>query len=84
MPITITTHECTNNFNQALQAAYREPVFITDQGQPVQVLLSFQEYQRLNSNKPSIVDLIAMNTTDIIEFEPPHLTQPLYKLANLS
>ncbi|KOR29286.1 hypothetical protein TI03_02665 [Achromatium sp. WMS1] len=80
----ISKHECFNDVNRVLQLANQEPVFITDQGQPAQVVLSYQEYNRLNGNKDSIVDLIAMDPADFVEFEPPRLTQDFYKPADLS
>lgn len=80
---TLTSLELTQDVGQARQAALQGPVFITDRGHPAHVLLSFQEYQRLTGNLPSIADLLAMPGAEAIELEVPAL-RGLPKSASLS
>ncbi|MCL2779655.1 MAG: type II toxin-antitoxin system Phd/YefM family antitoxin [Polyangiaceae bacterium] len=49
------------------------PVFITDRGKPVHVLLSFEDYQRLTRQHRNIVDVLAMPGEADIEFEAPRV-----------
>lgn len=69
---TITSREFGHNVSNAKHLAREGPVFITDRGTPAHVLLSFEEYQRLNGvSTRSLVDALAMSDGDDIEFHPP-------------
>jgi prevent-host-death family protein len=58
-----TTKISSREFNQdtsgAKRAANDGPVYITDRGRPSHVLLSFDDYRRLSTTQPSIVELLA-------------------------
>ena len=60
------------------------PVFITDQGRPVHVLLTIEEYQRITRHPINIVEWLAMPGVVDLEFDPPRLRGPLYQPADLS
>ncbi len=64
-------------FNQDVSAAKREarrgPVVITDRGQPAFVLLSIEEYQRLNAHGDDLVDRLSMDEDFDVDFEPLQL-----------
>ncbi len=55
----ITSREFNQDTGGAKRAAHDGPVFITDRGQASHVLLTFEQYQRLASNQPSIAELLA-------------------------
>ncbi len=85
MTSTILSHrEFKRDANKAQQAARDGPVFITDHGRPVHVLLTIEEYQRITSQPISIVEWLAMPDNTDLEFESPHLRGPLYLPADLS
>ncbi len=64
-------------FNQDVSAAKREakrsPVVITDRGQPAFVLLSIEEYRRLNAREDNLVDRLSMDDDFDVDFEPLEL-----------
>ena len=66
---TFTSREFNQDIRRAKKAADAGPVFITDRGRPVYVLLSIQEYRRLTGSGRSIADALAMDGD--VEFEPP-------------
>ena len=76
MTIRKTTTMTSRTFNQdtarAKKAAQDGPVFITDRGRPAHVLLTIEEYRRLNGAKTNIVDLLDGPDVD---FEVPKLGQ---------
>jgi prevent-host-death family protein len=47
--VQMTAREAKNNFGELLDTAQREPVTITRQGRAVAVLVSQQEYARLQA-----------------------------------
>lgn len=51
---TIRSTDCQNNFGAYLKQVNQsaEPVFIEKHGKPCGVLLSFHEWEKLNSDKP--------------------------------
>ena len=63
----------SRNFNQdvggAKRATAKGPVVITHRGEPAQVLLSIEDYNRLIEGSASIVDLIADKRAAEIELE---------------
>ena len=85
--MTITTFS-SREFNQAVtrakKAARQGPVFITDRGRPAHVLLTIEEYQRITGGRTTLVELLAMPGNTDIEFEPPHLSGPLFRPADLA
>lgn len=82
----ITLSSCA--FNQdtgaAKRAAKRGPVFISDRCRLSHVLLSIEDYRRLTAAHESILDMLAMPAAADIDFEPPRLSKPLPRPADLS
>jgi hypothetical protein len=70
---TISSREFTRDVAAAKQWAADGPVFITDRGEAAHVLLTVGEYQRLTGSRRSLVDALAMQDGDDIEFDPPNM-----------
>ncbi|EIU9113124.1 type II toxin-antitoxin system Phd/YefM family antitoxin [Salmonella enterica] len=68
---TLSSRELNHNISLAKRASLNGPVFITDRGKPVHVLLSIEEYQRLTKQRRSLADVLSMPEAADIEFEPP-------------
>ena len=66
---TISSREFNQDTSGAKKAARKGPVFITDRGKPVHVLLSIEEYQKLTGLNADIVDLLVMPEAADIDFE---------------
>lgn len=81
---TFSSREFNRDVTRAKKAARSGPVFITDRGRPAHVLLSVEDYRRLTGAQASIVDLLAMPDGVEIEFEPPRLSGPLFRPADLT
>ena len=67
----MSSREINQDTGKAKKLADREPVFITDRGEPRHVLLSIEEYSRLAGRGKSISDLLSMD--DDIDFDPPKM-----------
>ena len=80
---TISSRDFNQDAGGAKKAADRGPVIITDRGRPAHVLLSFADYERLLGRGPSLSDALAMPGGGEIDFEPPRLTGPLARPADL-
>lgn len=69
----ISSRQFNQNVGQAQRAAQKEPVFITNRGVPMYVLLSKADYDRLTTPKQSALDVL-MNLPDVgemdLEIEP--------------
>ena len=75
MPITtISSRELNQDVTRAKKAAKNGPVFITDRGKPVHVLLNIDEYHRLTKQRRNIADSLAMPGVADIEFEPQRIS----------
>ncbi len=71
---TLSSREFNQHSSQAKKAALKGPVFITDRGKPAHVLLSIEEYRKLQGNGMSIVEALAMSAGgQDFEFDPPRL-----------
>jgi prevent-host-death family protein len=81
---TVTSREFNQDVSKIKRTAVSGPVFITDRGQPSHVLLTIEDYRKLTSQRTSIVDLLAMPDAVDIAFDPPRLSQKLFKPADLS
>lgn len=81
---TLSRQEFNRDANKAQQAVRNGPVFITDHGRPVHVLLTIEEYQHITGHPVNIVEWLAMPDDIDLEFEPPRLRGPLYQPADLS
>ena len=83
-----TTTFSGRDFNQwtsaARRAADKGPVFITDRGRPVHVLMSMALYQRLTGSREKIADLLAMPRGADVDFEIPPPARELARPADLS
>lgn len=66
---TVSSRELNHDLGRAKKASKSGPVFITDRGKPVHVLLSFENYQRLTQQKRSIADALSMPGVEDIDFE---------------
>ncbi|MGK9170579.1 type II toxin-antitoxin system prevent-host-death family antitoxin [Inquilinus limosus] len=85
MPInTLSRREFIRHPGRARTLAGDGPVFITDRGRPAHVLMTIEEYRKLTGGGRSIIDMLTMPGHEDIEFEPPHLTDPLHRPADLS
>ncbi|MCH7860661.1 type II toxin-antitoxin system Phd/YefM family antitoxin [Sphingomonas sp. NPDC092331] len=58
----ITSREFNQDVSAAKRFARAEPVFVTDRGRPTHVLMSIDLFRRLNGERESIVDLLALPT----------------------
>lgn len=58
---TLSSREFNQDTGKAKKAAHEGPVFITDRGEPSHVLLTMDEYRRLTSGGPNIVELLAFD-----------------------
>lgn len=81
---TISSREFNQDVSKAKRAAANGPVFITDRGHPAHVLLTIEDYERITEKGQSIVELLAMPDAAEIDFEPPRLSQKLYRPEDLS
>jgi prevent-host-death family protein len=68
---TLSSREFQQNAHQAQKATQTGPVFITNRGKPTQVLLSFEEYQRITGKHRSIVEALSMPGLSDIDVEFP-------------
>ncbi len=81
---TLSSREFNQDTSRAKRAAKDGPVFITDRGRPAHVLLTIEEYRKINGKKENILDLLAMPGVGDIEFEPPRLSGKLFHPADFS
>jgi prevent-host-death family protein len=81
---TISSREFNQNVSAAEKAAVKGPVFVTEDGKPVFVLMTHSEYRRLTgAGGQSIVDLLRDPESADIEFDPPKLGAGLVQPADL-
>ncbi|SFM07956.1 type II toxin-antitoxin system Phd/YefM family antitoxin [Methylobacterium pseudosasicola] len=80
---TLSSRAFQQNANQAQKAAEKGPVFITRRGEPVQVLLSIEEYRRLTGQRRSLVEALSKPGLSKIELDIPK-TRDLPRPADLS
>jgi prevent-host-death family protein len=74
MPITTLSSREFNQFSgRAKRAAQKGPVIITDRGEPSYVLLTFDDYDSIIRQQPSIGDLLSSPETADIDFDPPRM-----------
>jgi prevent-host-death family protein len=81
---TLSSRELNQDIGKAKKAARLGAVFITNRGRPTYVLLSIEEYQKMTTDKPNIVELLAMPNGDEIDFDAPRLTTNLFQPADFS
>ena len=56
----LSSRDFNQDVSQAKRVARLEPVFVTDRGKPTHVLMSIEDWRRMNGDKESLVDLLAM------------------------
>jgi prevent-host-death family protein len=76
---TISSREFNQDAGGAKKAAEKGPVIITDRGQPSHVLLSFADYQKLKGTQRSLLDAVAQEEDDEIEFDPPRMGDTIFR-----
>lgn len=68
---TIPSHQFDQDPGRAKKAAQGGVVFISDQGKPTHVLMTFGEYQRLTHGAANIIDMLAMPGVEDVDFDVP-------------
>ncbi|MBN4055264.1 type II toxin-antitoxin system Phd/YefM family antitoxin [bacterium AH-315-K03] len=68
---TLPSREFNQNPSTARKASIDGPVFITDRGEPVQVILDINDYRKLTKTEKTIADIFSP-TKELAEldFEP--------------
>lgn len=80
---TISSREFNQDAGGAKRAAERGPVIITDRGRPSHVLLSFEDYRKLTGDGRSLLDIVAQDVDDDIDFNPPRMGDQIFKPVDL-
>ena len=73
----VTSREFNQDVSKIRRDARNEPVVITDRGRAAHVLMSIQDYEKLISEKQTIVDLLAISKIADIDFEPEKLNKKI-------
>lgn len=69
---TLTSREFNQDTGRAKRATDKGPVFITTRGKPSHVLMSMEEYRRLEGKKPkSLAEMLAQKEGGDFDFEIP-------------
>lgn len=68
---TLSSREFNQDTHRAKKAASAGPVFITNRGKPAHVLLTIEDYHRLQGGKHNLVEALAMPGLSEIELELP-------------
>jgi len=76
---TISSREFNQDAGGAKKASEKGPVIITDRGRPAHVLLSFEDYQKLAGGQRSLLDVVAQEEDDDIEFDPPRMGDDIFR-----
>jgi prevent-host-death family protein len=80
---TISSREFNQDAGGAKRAAENGPVIITDRGRPSHVLLSFEDYRKLGGARSSLLDVVAQDEDDQLDFEAPRMGDQIFRPANL-
>lgn len=68
---TLPSREFNQNPSVARKASIDGPVFITDRGKPVQVILDINEYRKLTKTEKTVADIFSpTKEVACLEFEP--------------
>lgn len=70
---TMSAREFNRDVSAAKRKASRQPVVITDRGEPAYVLMSIDEYRRIGERRGSLVDRLSMEDELDIELEPANI-----------
>lgn len=76
---TISSREFNQDAGGAKRAAEKGPVIITDRGRPSHVLLSFEDYRKLTGAGRSLLEIVAQDEDDAIDFDPPLMGGQIFK-----
>ena len=68
---TMSSRDLNQDASRTKRAAKSGPVFITDRGKPVHVLLSYEDCQRLTCKRRNIVEVLSMPGLSSIQVEFP-------------
>ena len=80
---TISSREFNQDTGGAKRAAESGPVIITDRGKPSHVLLSFDEYRKLTGTGRSLLEIVAQEAGDEIDFDPPRMGDRIFRPVDL-
>lgn len=78
----ISGAEFARSVGEAMLAAGRGPVIITDNGRPSRVLMSVEHYNGLRAGRPGIAEMLAMD--EDVELELPDFSGEPARAADLS
>jgi prevent-host-death family protein len=67
---TMSSRELNQDIARAKREAKHAPVFITDRGKPMHVLLSIEDYLRLTGQRRTLGETLAMPGVAEIDFDP--------------
>ena len=82
---TLSSQDVDHDIGLARKAASDGPVFITDHGIPVHVLMTIEEYRKLTGGGKNLIDLLSMpEGAGDIDFEPPRMRGPILRPADFS
>lgn len=74
---TVTSRELNQDIGRAKRAAKTGPVVITDRGKPTLVLLSFEEYRKMQEHKLGLVERLGFPAgVEDIELDLPNSREP--------
>ena len=74
MPITtLSSRELNHDVSSAKKAAQNGPVVITDRGKPSHVLMTYDEFRRLNGKRRSLTQALALSGLSDIDFDAPRV-----------
>jgi prevent-host-death family protein len=76
---TISSREFNQDAGGAKRAAEKGPVIITDRGRPSHVLLSFEDYRKLAGARRTLLEVVAQDEDDDIDFDPPRMGDRIFK-----
>ena len=68
---SMTSREASQDFRRAKREAKSGPVIITERGRPANVLMSYDDYERLTEKPKSLFDRVAIPGQEEVDFEPP-------------
>ncbi|MGU3495409.1 type II toxin-antitoxin system prevent-host-death family antitoxin [Xanthobacteraceae bacterium A53D] len=69
MPATLTRRQINGDIARAKRAAQDGPVFITEHGRPSHVLITYESWQTLTREQPTLLDLIGNDAAAAVPFE---------------
>lgn len=83
MATVVSSREFNRDASGAKRAANDGPVFITDRGKPAHVLLTFEAYQKLLQQGPSLLDAVAQKEGGDVDFEVPRMAKGVTRPPDL-